>query len=79
MTDANFRRKRRGRILSRLLVVVAGLGLIGLCIAALKTDPVPPMPRINFTRSWAAARRFEEPDSARTRAVVIAESLSKRV
>ena len=63
MTDAGFRRRRRVRLLARLLVVVTGLGLIGLCIAALEADPVPPMPRIDFSRSWAAARRFEEPDS----------------
>ena len=62
MIDADFRGKRRTRLLAGLLVGVAALGLIGLCIAALRADPAPPLRRINSAPSWVAAPGLEEPE-----------------
>jgi hypothetical protein len=63
MTDGRLPQTRRGRVLARLLVAAGTLALIGLVIAALEADPIPPMPRISFNRSWAAVRGFVAPDA----------------
>lgn len=68
MIDADFRGKRRTRLLAGLLVGVAALGLIGLCIAALNADPVPPMRRFNYAPSWVAGPGLEEPEAGPARA-----------